>query len=310
MSTIRNKLWVEKYRPSSIDQYVFYDQHLKHAVTSMLDTSVIPQLLLSGSPGCGKTTLAQILINHIIVHDSDALLINASEENNVDVMREKIKNFISTCPMGDYKIVLLDECDMITPAGQGILRRMMEEYADVARFIMTCNNENKVLPAIRSRCQHFHFKKPSHDDIAECMVTILASEKVKFDLDLVDKFVAISYPDIRKTINTVQQHVVQGHLVAPQTSDTTIDYKYALLEALSAGDWTEARQVVCANATSDEWDHIYRFMYENIKTVPAFKQKDKWEEAITIIAEHLYKHTLCADSEINFAAMMIRLGMV
>ena len=153
----KRKLWVEKYRPKTIDQYVFQDETLKAAVTKWLAEGNIPHLLLSGVQGAGKTSLSQILINEINIDETDVLMINASDENSVDTIREKIKGFISTWPMGDFKVVRLEEADYISLPAQGVLRSMIEDYSEVARFILTCNYENKIKPAIKSRCQHFRF---------------------------------------------------------------------------------------------------------------------------------------------------------
>ena len=186
----------------------------------------------------------------------------------------------------------------------------MEEYADFARFILTCNYENKVIPPIKSRCQHFHFKAADKNDIAEYLINILAQEEVRFDLNLLDKYIAYGYPDIRKIVNMLQQNAVDGKLQIPKFEGTASDYKFKLIDLLERDKWLDARKLVCGNVTSDEWEDVYRFLYENVARAPKFQQKDKWEEAIITIAEHLYKHSIVADPEINAAAMFIRLGQL
>lgn len=303
----RNLLWVEKYRPTSIDDYIFQDKQQKSAIEKMIAEKNIPHLLLSGVQGSGKTTLAQILVNEMNLDETDVIVINASDENSVDVIRDKIKGFVSTYAMSDFKIVHLEEADYITPNGQGVMRRLMEEFSDTARFVLTCNYENKIIPAIKSRCQHFRFKASDKVDIAEYAARILVSEKIKFDLDTLDKFVAIGYPDVRKIVNLLQQHTTSNTLEMPQTSGEAGDYKFKLLQLLERDMWAEARALCCENVVAEEWEDVYRFLYENVHRSPKFNDKDRWESAIVTIADHLYKHALCADPEINAAAMFIKL---
>jgi len=206
--------------------------------------------------------------------------------------------------------VLLEEADALTPDAQQALKRFMEEYADVTRFILTCNYENKIIPPIKSRCQHFHFKAADKNDIAEYLINILAQEQVGFDLNLLDKYITYGYPDIRKIVNMLQQNAIEGKLQIPKFEGTSSDYKFKLIDLVERDKWLDARKLVCGNVTSDEWEDVYRFLYENISRAPKFQQKDKWEEAIIVVAEHLYKHSIVADPEINAAAMFIRLGQL
>jgi replication factor C small subunit len=307
---MRHKLWVEAYRPKTIDEYIFHDAQQRAAVMRMINDKSIPHLLFSGVQGSGKTTLARILIAAMEADTTDVLLINASDERGIDTFRDKIKSFATTMPVGVFKIILLEEADNLTPDAQGALRRFMEEYADVARFILTCNYENKVIPPLKSRCQHYHFKATDKNDVAEYLINILAQERVVFDLPLLDKYIAYGYPDIRKIVNMLQQNAVDGKLQAPKFEGTASDYKFKLIDLVERDKWLDARKLVCGNVTSDEWEDVYRFMYENISRAPKFQQKDKWEEAIIVIAEHLYKHSIVADPEINAAAMFIRLGQL
>jgi replication factor C small subunit len=306
----KHTLWVEKYRPQALSEYVFpNDEKYSKAFHRMVNDKTIPHLLLSGVQGSGKTTLARILINELQIDETDALVINASDENSVDVMRDKIKSFVSTFAMGTFKVVNLEEADYLSPNAQAILRQVMEEFADTARFILTCNYDNKIIPAIKSRCQHFHFGKPDKDQVTEFAAKVLMAEKAKFTLDQLDGYIAVGYPDIRKIINLLQQNTIEGKL-APLTDTQTADYKFALLDLIESGDWLQARKLVCEQVTAEEWEDVYRFLYENLYRAPSFSPKDKWEAGIVIIADHLYKHGIVADPEINAAAMFIRLGQV
>lgn len=303
----KNLLWVEKYRPSTIDDYIFQDSQQEQSIRRMIEERNIPHLLLSGVQGSGKTTLAQILIAEMQLDETDCITINASDENSVDVIRDKIKGFVSTYAMSEFKIVHLEEADYITPNGQGVMRRLMEEFSDTARFVLTCNYENKIIPAIKSRCQHYRFKASDKVDIAEYAAEILVSERIKFDIDTLDKFVAIGYPDIRKIVNLLQQHSSSGTLALPRSEGESGDYKFKLLDYIQRDMWSEARALCCDNVVAEEWEEVYRFLYENVHRAPKYQDKDKWENAIVVIADHLYKHALCADPEINAAAMFIRL---
>jgi replication factor C small subunit len=277
----------------------------------MINDKSIPHLLFSGPAGSGKTTLAQILIKSMELNETDVMTINASDENSVDVIRDKIKAFVSTYAMGEFKVVHLEEADYISPAGQGVMRRLMEEYADVARFILTCNYEHKIAAPIKSRCQHFHFKAADKDDIAEYLIEILAAEHIKCDIDVIDKYISVGYPDIRKIVGMAQQYSDGGTLSPPPSQTSSGDYKFQLLELIERDKWTDIRKLLCATVLPEEWEDVYRFLYENIHKAPKFmSDRDKWDEAIVSIADHLYKHTLIADPEINAAALFIRLGQI
>jgi len=308
MQTQLDQLWWRKYRPKSLSEYVFQNEAQRQAIENLVKEKSIPHLLLAGMQGSGKTALAEILIESLGLDPIDVLTINASDENNVDMVRDKIKSFVTTYAMGPFKVIFLDEADYLTQNGQAILRVMMAEYADVARFIIACNHENKILPAIRSRCQRYHFKASNVNDVTELVVQILLKEKVKFDLDLVDKYVSVGYPDIRQILNLLQQHTVDRVLIDPtDTQNGSGDYKFQLIDLLDTDGWKAMREVACANVLPDEWEDIYRFLYENLHKSPKFAKKDKWDAGIIQIAEFLDRHGRSSDPEINAAALFIEL---
>lgn len=309
---IKSTSWVFKHAPKSLDTYIFQNATQAVKFKEMIELQNIPgHMLFSGVQGTGKTTLADIIISQMPVDkDYDVKRINASDENSVDDMRTKIKSFIQTFASGAFKIVLLDEADRLSPAAQGLLRGLMDEYQDVARFILTCNYDHRIIPALKSRCMSYLFKAPDHTDVALYVAGILKKEKVKASIDVIDKYVAINYPDIRKIVQTVQQHVVDGTLSDPSDVDDTNDFKLALLEAIIAGKWKVARQLVCSAAMGEtEWDEMYVFLYKNLSKCTTWNDAKK-DQAVVLIADYMDKHTRVADPEINAAALFIQLSMV
>ena len=300
-------LWVEKYRPNTLEGYVFRDNNQKAQVEQWIKSKTIPHLLFSGAPGVGKTTLAKILLNTLDVIGTDILEINASRENSVDVIRERISNFVATMPFGELKIVLLDEADYISPNGQAALRGVMEQYHTTARFILTCNYPNRVIPALHSRCQGFHIERIDQTEFTARVAKILVDEQVEIDIDTLDTFVKATYPDLRKCINLVQMNSTSGKLMPPQKSDTgSADYKIDMVELFKAGKIVEARKLICSQARPEEMEDIYRWMYDNLTIWSA--DEEKQDKAVLIIKKGLVDHSFVADPEINLAACLIQLA--
>jgi DNA polymerase III delta prime subunit len=302
------ELWVEKYRPNTIDGYVFRDTHQREQIESWIKQGSIPHLLFSGNAGIGKTTLAKILLNELEINDLDILEINASRTNSVEDVRDKIVNFVQMIPFGNFKVVLLDEADYLSPNAQAALRGVMEEYHTTARFILTCNYPNRIIPAIHSRCQGFHIERTDITEFTARVATILVSEEVDFDLDTLDTFVKATYPDLRKCINTVQMNSMDKCLHTPEKGDTgEQDYKLEMVELFKKGKISEARKLVCSQARPEEMEEIFRWLYDNVSI---FGDEEKQEKAILIIKQGLVDHTLVIDPEINLAATLIRLSHI
>lgn len=300
------ELWVEKYRPNTVDGYVFRDNHQKEQVQSWIQQKSIPHLLFSGAAGIGKTTLAKILFNELDLNPLDVLEINASRTNSVEDVRDKIVNFVQMIPFGDFKVVLLDEADYLSPNAQAALRGVMEEYHTTARFILTCNYPNRIIPALHSRCQGFHIERVDVNEFTARVATILVTEEIEFDLDTLDTFVKATYPDLRKCINTVQMNSMEGKLHTPEKGDSgQADYKLEMVSLFKAGKITEARKLVCGQARPEEIEEIYRWLYDN---VVIFGEDATQDKAILIIKQGLVDHTLVSDPEINLAATLIRLS--
>ena len=303
------ELWTEKYRPKKIDDYVFRDGAQRAQINTWIKEGSIPHLLLSGYAGIGKTTLAKVLCNELGIEDFDILEINASRENNVDTVRDKIVNFVQMIPFGPFKIVLLDEADYLTPSAQAILRGVMETYSNHSRFILTCNYPNRIIPALHSRCQGYHVEKIDQTEFTARVATILVSENVDFDLDTLDTFVKLSYPDLRKCINMVQQHSRDNKLFGP-TIDTAgeEDYRIEMVELFKKGQIPAARKLLCSKARPEEIEGIYRWMYLNLDLFG--KTEETKDQALLIIKQGLVDHALIADSEINLAATLVKLARI
>jgi len=300
------ELWVEKYRPKSVDGYVFRDDHQRKQIATWIKDKSIPHLLLSGSAGIGKTTLAKILIHELGIEDYDVLEINASRTNSVDDVRDKITNFVQMIPFGPFKVVLLDEADYLSPNAQAALRGVMEEYHATARFILTCNYPNRIIPAIHSRCQGFHVERTDITEFTARVATILVDEGVDFDLDTLDNYVKVTYPDLRKCINLVQQNIQEGKLAQPNKGDSgEADWKFDMVELFKAGKISEARKLLCGKLRAEEMEEVFVWLYNNLEIFGSEENQDK---AILIIKQGLVDHALIVDPEINLSATLVKLS--
>ena len=301
------ELWVEKYRPKTLKEYVVRDDAQRQQIQTWITDKAIPHLLLSGAPGVGKTTLAKVLFNELEVSGYDILEINASRENSVDTVREKINNFVQIMPFGDYKYVLLDEADYMSPNGQAALRGVMETYHTSARFIITCNYPNRIIPAIHSRCQGFHMEVIDKTEFTARVAEILIAEQTEQDIETLDTYVKASYPDLRKCINMIQQNCRDGKLQPPAKGDSgQQDYRLQMVELFKQGKIQEARKLVCAQARPEECEEIYRWLYDNLEIIS--KNEDAQDKAVLIIKQGLVDHSFVADPEINLASVMIKLA--
>lgn len=303
------ELWVEKYRPKSVSEYVFRDDRQKKQVQSWIETGAIPHLLFTGSPGSGKTTLAKVLLNELGVDWGDVLEMNGSTENGVDEVRNKITNFATTMGFGEYRYVLLDEADYITPNGQAALRGVMEKFSNSCRFILTANYAHKIIPAIHSRCQGFVIEKLDRAEFTARVATILITENVNFELDTLDMYVASTYPDMRKCINLCQMNSQTGTLEAPGEGEAAeADYKLEMIALFRNKKYKEARKLICSQVGQEEYEDMFRFMYQNLDLWA--DTEDKENEAIVTIRNGLVKHVSCADPEINLSATLCELEII
>ena len=295
-------LWVEKYRPSNLDTYIGNGQ-LKGKVKVYLESGDLPHLLLFGKAGTGKTTLAKLLVNNI---ECDYLYINASDENNVETVRSKVKNFASTMGFKDYKVIILDECDYITPNAQAALRNLMETFSKHCRFILTCNFVERIIDPIQSRCQTFQVIPPNKNDVAKHLHNILTDEGVSYEREDLAILVNSGYPDIRRVINGAQRQSVDGKLVIDKQSIVENDYKLKLLEILEKQDkksaFNNVRQLM-ANAKVTDFADLFRLLYDEVDGYG----KGHIAECILVIAKYELSDAQVVDKEINAMAMIIEI---
>ena len=302
MEEIKNSLWVEKYRPQSLETYIG-NEHLKSKVKVYLESGDLPHLLLYGRAGTGKTTLAKLLVNNI---DCDYLYINASDENSVDVVRDKVKNFASTLGFSEMKIIILDECDYITPNAQAALRNLMETFSKHCRFILTCNYVERIIDPIQSRCQSFQIIPPDRKQVAMHMSNILQKESVNAKVDDIVTIVNGGYPDIRRVINAAQRQVVDEKLVIDEAMSTQNDYKLEVLEILKTQDkknsFKNIRQLLADSKVTDFSD-MFRLLFDTV---------DDWgrghvAECILVLSQYQQSDAVVVDKEINAMAMFVEI---
>jgi DNA polymerase III delta prime subunit len=304
------EIWTEKYRPSTVADYVFVDQAQRDQVQQWIRDGSIPHLLLSGSPGTGKTTLAKILISELDVDSFDVLYANGSKEARKDEWVDKLISFCQTMPYGRFKIVLIDEADFMNPNSvQPALRNLMEDYSQTVRFVLTCNYPNKVLPAIHSRCQGFHIAKTDHTEFTARVATVLVTENIEFDLDTLDSYVKATYPDLRKCLNLVQPNSQTGRLNPPSDADRSArDWKLDCVDLFKKGRVRDARALLCQSATPEEADEVFRWMYDNLELWGSTPEQQ--DQAIVIIRNGISLIPMVADQEINLSATLIELGRI
>lgn len=300
---VNNSLWVEQYRPKKLNEYVG-NEHLKTKVADYLQSGDVPHLLFYGKAGTGKTTLAKLIVNSI---DCDHIIINASDENNVDTVRNKVKGFASTIGFRNSKIVILDEFDYMTPNAQAILRNLMETFSKHCRFILTCNYVEKVIDPIQSRCQTFQIVPPTKKDVAVQISQILGKENVKFELKDLVPIIDASYPDIRKIINTCQLNSSKGELKVDVSNILSSDIKIKIVDILKGNDakpnkWKNIRQAV-ADSRVQDFSELYGYLYEKVVEYAG----DNTSNVILLLSEGQYKDSMVVDKEITFMATIIQI---
>ena len=293
------ELWVEKYRPTTLEEYVG-NETIKSKIADYLRQGSIQNLLFHGVAGTGKTTLAKLIAKNL---NCDLLYINASDERGIDTIREKIIPFASSMSFNDVKIVILDEADYITPQAQATLRNTIESCSKTTRFILTCNYLERIISPLQSRCQTFEIIPPSKDEVREKCESILTKENIGHLIKDVDKVINTHYPDIRKVINTLQGSVVLNDLRINDDSLKNTQLGGLIVDALiRKAKLSEIRQII-ADSGSREFDDLFKYIYDKSSTLFG----DKEGEAILIIAKYQYEYTFVLEKEICIAAMLKQL---
>jgi replication factor C small subunit len=304
IENIENSLWTEAFRPDNIDGYIG-NEHVINKVKIFIKNGDVPHLLFYGPAGTGKTTLAKIIANSV---DADLMYINASDENSVDAVRDKIKRYASTVGFKRWKIIILDEADYLTPNAQAALRNLMETYSKTTRFILTCNYVEKIIDPIQSRCQTFGITPPNKSLVAERLVSVLTDKGIEYDINDVAAIINASYPDIRRAINSAQSHVVENKLVLDKTSVVQANYMTEILNILKSQSadkktaFTKIRKIIADSKVRD-FTPLYTFLYDNLDEFAI----GHIGPVILIIAESQFRDVSVVDKEINVMSMFVNL---
>ena len=300
---VDNSLWTEAYRPTRLVDYVG-NAMLKEKVSGYLENGDIPHLLLYGRAGTGKTTLAKLIVKSV---ECDYMIINASDENNVETVRNKVKGFASSMGFKKYKIVILDEFDYMSQNAQAILRNLMETFSQHCRFILTCNYVEKVIDPIQSRCQTFQIIPPTKKDVAVQISKILNSEEVTFQPKDLVPIIDAGYPDIRKIINTCQLNSIKGELKVDTQNLLENDYKIKVLDILKSSDdkrnkYVNMRQAIIDSRVTD-FSELFTLLYEKVDEYAPSNTAN----VVIALAEGQSKHFNAIDKEIPMAATLIEI---
>jgi DNA polymerase III delta prime subunit len=298
-----NSLFVEKYRSKVLDEYIGNEQ-LKQIVSQYINNNDIQNLLLYGTPGTGKTTLAKLIVNNI---NCDFLYINASDERGIDTIRDKVQGFASSASFKPLKIIILDEADFLTIQAQASLRNIIETYSRTTRFILTCNYLERIIDPLQSRCQVLKITPPSKKEVAQHVANVLDQENISYENFNIAFIVNKHYPDIRKILNTCQVNTVDGELVIDTSILTSSNYTDAILKELKAANKNSFKNIrqILADSNLSDFEEIYRFLYDNLDEYT----KDSVQQAMIIIEieNYMYHANFRIDKEINVMALISKI---
>lgn len=309
MKKNKEKLIIERHRPRTIEDYVFQDINMKRKIVEYIAEKQIPHLLFTGVQGTGKTSLARLILDGIEVDEADYLKIEGSKHTSADYIRETVGNFVTTFPIGEYKVVLIEEADRLSQHAQDSLKTVFEEYSESVRFILITNREHLIVDPIKSRMQHFRFKSHKKAKVLQLVCDILDKEEADYEPENVLEYIEVCYPDIRKTLNLIQQNLINKTLLSLNdlTPEDGTDFKQLLLTIIEEGNWFDAIAKIVPIITTENWEEMYKFVYENYTKAP-FTELAQMKQCIITVAEYLYRHSLCADPAINAAAMFATLS--
>jgi DNA polymerase III delta prime subunit len=302
-----NTLWVDRYKPKTLADLVLQNESVRKIFAKYIEEKSIPNLLLVGPAGTGKSSMSNVLKRELEIDRLDTLRINCSDEG-IEAIRDKVKSFATTLPYGDFKLVQLEEIDGLGHQAQKMLRSFMEDVTHTCRFIATANNKNLLLPAIQSRFQTFEFQAPGRDFVMLRGAEIMEKEEIAFDLDTIERLAAITYPDVRQFIQQLEKNSTSGALKIVAAEASAQDWKLSLLDLMGTSNWAAARKLVCENSSKEELVDVYRFLYQNIHRTDVSQAKR--DLAVVVIAKYQYQHPFCADGELNLAACFIELGIL
>lgn len=298
-------IWVEKYRPSTLDDIVL-TQDAREYFETVQQSGHLPNLLLVGSPGVGKTTLAKIIINDLL--KTQYLYINASDENGIDTIRTKVLNFAQTQSLfGTIKVIVLDECDGLSLDAQKALRNSIEEYHDIARFVLTANYQHKIIPALQSRCHTFVLTPPKEEYVKR-VLHVINEEKVSIEQSNLSELINRSYPDLRRCINSIQKYVISGkNSNVVNGADNVITKS---LELLKKKELYKVRKFIIENesAFSNDYDTLFKVLFDKLYSNELEISEQKNRDCMITVSEYFYRNNIVIDKEINFFTCLIELS--
>ena len=294
----QHTLWIEKYRSQTLEQYIGNDA-VKTRIADCIAKNDIPHFIFAGSAGTGKTTLAKLIVKNI---QCDYLYINASDENGIDTIRDKVKGFASTASFQPLKVVILDEADFLTQPAQAALRNLIEEYSAYTRFILTCNYVERLIEPLQSRCELHMLKPPTKGAVAKHIcINILDVEGITYEIADVAKVINEFYPDIRSIIKVLQSNIQENKLVITALDDNWTKQLVQILSKREKNAWYQVRQLV-ADAQVDDFQTAYRYMFDHM---PEFSYGNDAQLSV-ILDDFIWRAGVVPDKEINFAACIAK----
>lgn len=295
----QHTLWIEKYRSETLEQYIG-NEAVKDRIADCITKNDIPHFLFAGSAGTGKTTLAKLIVKNI---QCDYLYINASDENGIDIIRDKVKGFASTSTFKPLKVVILDEADFLTQPAQAALRNLIEEYSITTRFVLTCNYIERLIEPLQSRCEIHLLKPPTKSAVAKHICTnILDVEDITYEISDVAKIINELYPDVRSIIKVLQSNVKDSKLTITTLDDNWCKQLIQILIKRDKNAWYQIRQLV-ADSQVDDFQTAFRYMFEHLSE---FSYGHDAELSI-ILDDFIWRSSVVPDKEINFSAAIAKI---